>query len=252
MFGLKRRLKSAQERPERGRDIAVAGRRLPLKINENVRAKRMTLRIEPGGRALRMSVPVGLADTEIDNFLHRHHGWLTARLAKLPKSSTVTEGGSIDIRGVAHRIVRTGKPRGISQTGEIDGEPVLFVGGAPEHLGRRTADFLKKLARGELEEAVARHAEALGKTVAAVSMKDTKSRWGSCTAQGRLSFSWRIVMAPDHVIDYLAAHEVAHLEEMNHGPRFWSLCKRLCPRTDEAKSWLKRNGSALHSIDFKG
>ena len=99
---------------------------------------------------------------------------------------------------------------------------------------------------------MARHAGALGKTVTAISMKDTRSRWGSCTAQGRLSFSWRIVMAPDHVIDYLAAHEVAHLEEMNHGPRFWSLCRRLCPHTDEAKSWLKRNGSALHSIDFKG
>lgn len=252
MFGLKRRSKPARKRPARGRDIAVAGRRLPLTISENERAKRLTLRIEPGGKALRMSVPVGIADREIDSFLQRHHGWLAAKLAKMPKSSAVIEGGEISIRGIAHRIVRTGKPRGVTATGEIDGKPVLFVGGTREHLGRRTADFLKKLARTELEEAVARHAGALGRTVTAISMKDTRSRWGSCTAQGRLSFSWRIVMAPDHVIDYLAAHEVAHLEEMNHGPRFWSLCRRLCPHTDEAKSWLKRNGSALHSIDFKG
>ena len=83
-----------------------------------------------------------------------------------------------------------------------------------------------------------------------MTFKDTRSRWGSCTSDGRLAFSWRIVMAPPYVIDYLAAHEVAHLAEMNHGPRFWTACRRLCPRTDEAKAWLKRHGTMLHAIDF--
>ncbi|WP_419907135.1 M48 family metallopeptidase [Hoeflea sp.] len=250
MFGLKKRSGTSGKRPVRGRDIAVAGRRLPLTIREHERATRLTLRIEPGGRALKMSVPVGIADQEIDRFLHRHHGWLKSRLSKLPKASDIEEGGSIPIRGVAHRIARTGKARGITEIQEEDGEPVLWVGGAPEHLGRRIADFLKKQARADLEEAVARHAAAIGKTVAGISMKDTKSRWGSCSSRGNLSFSWRIVMAPEYVIDYLAAHEVAHLQEMNHGPRFWALCGRLCARTDEAKRWLKRHGSALHAIDF--
>jgi predicted metal-dependent hydrolase len=86
--------------------------------------------------------------------------------------------------------------------------------------------------------------------VASVSMKDTKSRWGSCSHDGNLSFSWRIVMAPEHVIDYLAAHEVAHLAEMNHSDRFWVICEDLCPRADEAKRWLKRNGAMLHVMDF--
>ncbi len=81
-------------------------------------------------------------------------------------------------------------------------------------------------------------------------MKDTRSRWGSCSYEGNLSFSWRIVMAPPLVIDYLAAHEVAHLKEMNHGPDFWALCRKLCPQMDEAKGWLKRHGSMLHAIDF--
>ncbi|MCP4315893.1 MAG: M48 family metallopeptidase [Hyphomicrobiales bacterium] len=250
MFGLKRRNRAPEQRTARGRDIAVAGRRMPLTIKENARATRLTLRIEPGGKALKMAVPVGISEQEIDRFLHRHHGWLTTKLSKLPKPSGVAEGGHVSIRGKPHRIERTGKPRGITRALEIDGEAVLMVGGAPEHLGRRIADFLKKQARGDLELAVARHTEALGKPAAGLRVKDTISRWGSCTSDGRLSFSWRIAMAPEFVLDYLAAHEVTHLAEMNHGPKFWAQCKRLCPGTDKAKAWLKRNGSSLHAVDF--
>jgi predicted metal-dependent hydrolase len=94
------------------------------------------------------------------------------------------------------------------------------------------------------------HAATLGKPVRSIAYKDTKSRWGSCTSEGNLSFSWRIAMAPDFVIDYLAAHEVAHLKEMNHGPDFWATCKALCPRTTEAKRWLKQNGSRLFAVAF--
>ena len=250
MFGLKRNKQAPVQTKTRGRDIAVGGRRMPLTIRENSRATRLTLRIEPGGRALRMSVPVGISEQEIDRFLHRHHGWLATRLSKLPKPSGLSDGGQVSIRGIPHRIVRTGKVRGVTETCEIDGEAVLMVGGAPEHLGRRISDYLKKLARSDLEEAVARHTETLGKPATGLRVKDTRSRWGSCTSDGKLSFSWRIAMAPEHVIDYLAAHEVAHLAEMNHGPKFWSLCKQLCPDTDRAKTWLKRNGSALHAVDF--
>ena len=147
---------------------------------------------------------------------------------------------------------KSGKPRGISKVESRGGEQVLLIGGAPEHLGRRLADFLKKQAREDLERAVSRHAGTLGTRASAIRVKDTRSRWGSCTSDGRLSFSWRIAMAPDFVLDYLAAHEVAHLQEMNHSPKFWALCKRLCPETERAKSWLKKNGSALHAVDFSG
>ncbi len=248
MFG--RKTRNVPSKP-RGRDIAVAGRRLPLTIREHPRASRMTLRIEPGGGALKLSVPTGMSDGEIDRFLQRHHGWLSTRLKSLPKPSSVEEGGTIPIRGVAHRIERTGKLRGVSETGTSNGEAVLYVGGAAEHLGRRVVDFLKKQARTDLEAAVARHTAELGRKATAIQVKDTKSRWGSCSSTGRLSFSWRIVMAPDHVLDYLAAHEVAHLQEMNHSPRFWALCRKLCPGTDKAKAWLKKNGSGLHAIDFR-
>jgi predicted metal-dependent hydrolase len=109
---------------------------------------------------------------------------------------------------------------------------------------------LKKEARADLERLSRMHASSIGATIRSISMKDTRSRWGSCSTEGNLSFSWRIVMAPPQVIDYLAAHEVAHLKEMNHGPHFWALCRKLCPQMEEAKAWLKRHGSQLHAIDF--
>src|SRR5690606_41093311 len=114
----------------------------------------------------------------------------------------------------------------------------------------RVLRYLKDQARQDLIDRVAHHAVTLGVKPERIQVKELRSRWGSCSVDGVLSFSWRVVMAPPFVLDYLAAHEVAHLDEMNHGDGFWSLCRRLCPRTYEAKAWLKRHGSQLHAIDF--
>ncbi|MDW9537907.1 DUF45 domain-containing protein [Sinorhizobium meliloti] len=232
------------------RDIEVAGKVLPLTIRQNARATRMTLRIEPGGRALKLTVPEGLPEREVSAFLIRHQGWLMTKLARFSGESELEDGGTILVRGVAHRIERTGRLRGLTEALVIDDEAVLRVGGAEEHLRRRIADYLKKEARSELERLVAIYAGRTGRRARSLSLKDTRSRWGSCSAEGDLSFSWRIAMAPPKVIAYLAAHEVAHLQEMNHGPRFWALCESLCPETKDAKHWLKRNGTMLHAIDF--
>ncbi|CCM69206.1 hypothetical protein BN406_03161 [Sinorhizobium meliloti Rm41] len=210
----------------------------------------MTLRIEPGGRALKLTVPEGLPEREVSAFLTRHQGWLMTKLARFSGESELEDGGTILVRGVAHRIERTGRLRGLTEALVIDDEAVLRVGGAEEHLRRRIADYLKKEARSELERLVAVYAGRTGRRARSLSLKDTRSRWGSCSAEGDLSFSWRIAMAPPKVIAYLAAHEVAHLQEMNHGPRFWALCESLCPETKDAKHWLKRNGTMLHAIDF--
>lgn len=223
---------------------------MPLTIRQHERATRITLRIEPGGKALKMTVPRGLAAREVNAFLDRHQGWLMTKLAKFSTDTSLGDGATITIRGVSHRIRHTGNLRGVTEAIEVDGKPVLSVSGLPEHTGRRIATFLKKEARADLDGLVVRHAAAIHAPFSSITMKDTRSRWGSCSSQGNLSFSWRIVMAPPMVIDYLAAHEVAHLKEMNHGPRFWALCKRLCPHMEEAKTWLKRHGSHLHAIDF--
>jgi len=132
----------------------------------------------------------------------------------------------------------------------IDGQPALVISGDTRHLPRRLADFLKREAKREIEPLVARHTAHVGRRAKSIRYKDTSSRWGSCTSDGVLSFSWRIMMAPPPVINYLVAHEVAHLKEMNHGPRFWNLCETLCPDTERCKAWLKRNGTALQAIRF--
>ncbi len=237
--------------PPRQRMLEVAGRTLPLRIVESERARRLILRIDPGGQALRVTVPPGVPAREVDRFVERHHGWLETRLAKVPARPTVRPGIKVPVRGVAHLIVHEPGRRGSVSVGEVEGAPALLVHGERSHLPRRVADFLKREAKADIERLVAKHTATVGRKAKAVRFRDTSSRWGSCTSDGNLSFSWRIMMAPPLIIDYLVAHEVAHLREMNHGPRFWKLCAQLCPRTDEAKAWLKRNGSALQAIQFE-
>ncbi|GAB1580291.1 M48 family metallopeptidase [Phyllobacterium phragmitis] len=232
------------------RAYEVAGRTLPLRVVENPRATRLTLRIEAGGKGLRVTIPPGLPAREVERFLSRHQGWIEARIAKLPDRPTVRPGIKIPIRGVPHLIVHESGRGTVKQAAGEDGTRMLIVYGDRLHLPRRVADFLKREARRDMEALVARHTASVGRRAKAVRYKDTKSRWGSCTSDGVLSFSWRIAMAPSPVINYLVAHEVAHLIEMNHGPKFWKLCNELCPDTDRCKAWLKRNGSALQAIDF--
>jgi len=158
------------------------------------------------------------------------------------------------VRGVAHLIIHEPAKRGsVEQASDEDG-PYLMVHGDRTSLGRRLQDYLKKQAKLDIEPMAMRLAARCGKRVKTIRFKDTKSRWGSCTSDGNLAFSWRIMMAPKPVIAYLVAHEVAHLTEMNHGPKFWKLAKELSIEAgcdlEKAKSWLKRNGQALHAIEF--
>jgi predicted metal-dependent hydrolase len=230
----------------------VAGRTLPLRIVENGRARQLTLRIDAGGRGLRVTIPPGLARGEVNRFLDRQQEWLEERLSKLPKRPLARPGIRIPLRGVAHAIVHEPGRRGTVTVGKKeDGTPALFVHGEREHLPRRLADFLKKQAKKDIEALVEKHAAAINKRAKSVRFRDTSSRWGSCTSDGKLSFSWRIMMAPKPVINYLVAHEVAHLKQMNHGPKFWKLCEELCPDTERCKDWLKRNGNALQAIQFE-
>lgn len=232
-------------------DHHVAGRTLPLRIVESARAKRLTLRIDADGRGLRMTVPTGLRRGEVELFLARHQAWLEERIARVPDRPQVRPGIKIPFRGVPHLIVHSPEAGGTVSAGTLDGAPALFVHGDRRHLPRRLADFLRREAKRQIEPLVARHAEAVGRKPKAVRYRDTSSRWGSCTSDGNLSFSWRIMMAPAPVIDYLVAHEVAHLREMNHGPDFWALCESLCPETRRSKAWLKKNGGALQAIVFE-
>jgi len=250
-LGFFRNFAKAKPAPVREREHAVAGRTLPLRIVENDRARRLTLRIDAGGRGLRITVPPGISAREVERFLHRHQGWLEQRLAKVPDRPQVGPGIKIPLRGVPHTIVHEPGRRGTVSAALGGDGPCLTVHGDRLHLPRRIADFLKREAKREIEALVEKHCAAVGRRAKAIRFRDTTSRWGSCTSDGTLSFSWRIMMAPPPVINYLVAHEVAHLKEMNHGPKFWKLCEELCPDTDRCKAWLKRNGGALQAIAFE-
>ncbi|MDW6024536.1 SprT family zinc-dependent metalloprotease [Mesorhizobium sp. BAC0120] len=229
----------------------VAGRSLPLKIVENQRARRLTLRIDSGGRGLRITIPPGLARREVERFLSNHQGWLEQRLAKVPLRPHVRPGIKLPVRGVPHLIVHHAGTRGTVEVSRDNSGPILIVHGDRQHLPRRLADFLKREAKREINRLVEKHTATVRRRAKSVRFKDTSSRWGSCTADGGLSFSWRIMMAPPEIINYLVAHEVAHLKEMNHGPKFWKLCTQLCPDTERCRDWLKRNGGALQAIVFE-
>jgi predicted metal-dependent hydrolase len=150
------------------------------------------------------------------------------------------------LRGVDHRIVHRPHARGVVWVEQGEDGPLICVAGERPHVPRRVADFLKREARRDIEAAVARHARAIGVAPKRIAVRDTTSRWGSCSSTGRLSFSWRLILAPRFVLDYLAAHEVAHMTHMNHSPKFWALVHRVYPDTDRAEAWLKAHGATLH------
>jgi predicted metal-dependent hydrolase len=158
----------------------------------------------------------------------------------------------VPLRGVDTRIVHRRGTRGTVwlETG-VSGEPLLCVAGSEPHIPRRVRDYLKREAKADLDTASKRAADALGVTIKRVSVRDQSSRWGSCSTTGVLSYSWRLILAPPFVLDYLAAHEVAHLVEMNHSRAFWKLVERICPHMTRAKTWLDAHGTALHRYGMR-
>ena len=178
------------------------------------------------------------------DFAQRHAAWIGARLARLPTPVAFAPGETTPLRGLDHVIVHRPDARGVVWT-EAEG-PYLCVAGDLAHAPRRVADFLKREARRDLTAAVARHAGALAVKPRRLSLRDTTSRWGSCSSTGALNFSWRLILAPPYVLDYLAAHEVAHMAHMNHSPLFWALARRLSPDVERAEAWLKAHGASLH------
>lgn len=228
-------------------DIAHDGAVLRIALKRVATARRYTLRVRAATRDVVLTMPRRGTLTAARDFAQRHAAWIGARLDRLPRPIPFAPGETIPFRGVDHVIAHRPGSRGTVWTERDDaGGALLCVAGAREHVGRRVADYLKREARRAFEIAVARHAATLEAKVRKISLRDTTSRWGSCTCDGSLSFSWRLIMAPAHVLDYLAAHECAHLIHLDHSPRFWSLTRRLSPDTDRAEAWLKAHGASLH------
>ncbi len=218
-----------------------------VRVRRHRQARRYTLRIHSATREVVLTMPPRGSLKQACEFAQKHGAWIAARLQRLPDAAPFAHGTVLPLRGVDHRIVHKRGARGTVwvETGDV-GERVLCVAGAEPHIPRRVRDFLKREAKGDLETASGRAADALGVTIKRVAIRDQSSRWGSCSTTGVLSYSWRLILAPPFVLDYLTAHEVAHLIEMNHSQTFWRLVERICPHVRRAKTWLEAHGTDLH------
>lgn len=217
-----------------------------VRLARNRQARRYTLRINSATREVMLTLPPrgNLRDARV--FAEKHGAWIASRLERMPEPVAFADGTQIPLRGEMHRIVNRRGMRGTVWVEIADGERLLCVAGDAPHVARRVHDFLKREARRELTAASERAAVALGVGLARIAIRDQVSRWGSCSATGVLSYSWRLILAPPFVLDYLACHEVAHLIEMNHSRGFWRLVERICPEFTRAKHWLDHHGANLH------
>ena len=217
-----------------------------VRLRRNRSARRYTLRIQAATREVLLTMPLRGSLADAKAFAQKNGGWIATRLGRLPAPAPFVDGSTVPLRGRPHRIVHRPGARGTVWAEDVDGESLLCVAGDAPYVQRRVADYLRREAKRDLDAASRRYARALGATVARVSVRDTSSRWGSCSATGALSFSWRLILAPPHVLDYLAAHEAAHLLELSHAPRFWRIVRGICPEMDRAKAWLDAHGADLH------
>ncbi len=219
-----------------------------VEVRRHSGARRLTLRVSRTSRAVIVTIPIQCDLDEAGTFLNRHIDWVRERLDSLPDPVPFRHGVAMPLRGEPHKVVFTGDLRSrivtvvpvAGQRGEIR------VPGALDTAPRRLRDWLFAQARQDLDDRVAYHSRLMKLRASKIAIRDQTSRWGSCSTTRVLSFSWRLVLAPPHILDYVAAHEVAHLAEMNHGPRFWALVKRALPDYEAAKSWLQIYGLDLH------
>jgi predicted metal-dependent hydrolase len=231
-------------------DVSHAGETYRINVWRLASARRFTLRVRTATQDVVLTMPARGSLNEAKCFAARHAAWIGAKLRGVPVKIPFAAGEAVPLRGILHRITHCAARRGKvwieSSTANMAGMPLLCVGGEATFLARRVRDYLVKEARKDIQAAVRSHTNKLKTSACKVSLRDTVSRWGSCSSSGALSFSWRLILAPHFVLDYLAAHETAHLLHMNHSQAFWTVVASLTPDTERAESWLKAHGSGLY------
>jgi predicted metal-dependent hydrolase len=251
----------------------------PLELRRSRRATRFSLKVSYTERVAILTLPYHVSTEEARSFLNRHLDWLKRQIDRLPKPIPFAHGSIIPLRGQSHKIQFVGpvrnqgvvwveqaatgfqmsQPFAVSATpcnkyapafqtisNDTRALPRICVSGEERHAPRRLADWLRNEAKADLVKRVEYHGGVLGCVPKRLSVRDQSTRWGSCSTSGTLCFSWRLIFAPSFVLDYVAAHEVAHLREMNHSQRFWRLVRQTVPEMQKARNWLKQNGAELH------
>ncbi len=225
--------------------IIVDGRTASLRWRRSARARRIGLRIDPVAGDIVITLPPRGSRRTGLSLLREHEAWIAAKLDALPMALRIEDGGIIPVFGRPHQIAHL--PGGRGGGAWIEGQ-IIHVAGGSEFLARRVRDALRLLARDHFSRLALEKARSAGLKPSAIRVRDTSSRWGSCAPDGALMFSWRLIMAPDFVQDYVVAHEVAHLRHMNHGQQFWALVMALTPHRTKASDWLNQHGQGLLRI----
>ena len=235
-------------------EIVIDGRAVPVLIRLNPRARKLIVQLNQKGDIVvvspsRRSIPKAM------QFANEHKAWLSQQLSQLATAIPFADGAVIPIQDEDHRITHVADGRrGVWReaakplTAHL---PQLCVSGESVFVHRRVTDWLRKRAKSELSACCLHYSNTLSLDPARISVRDSKTRWGSCSSTGTLSFSWRLIFAPHYVLDYVAAHETAHRKYMSHGKRFWQLVDKLTPRRHEAEHWLNEKGNDLHRIGLQ-
>ena len=245
MAGLLRKFVNAwSEVPVEPVSILVDNQPVIVSFRRNSKAKRIILRLTRESTGVVVTLPKNVNSARALAFVEKSVPWISKHLKQRSPRTVLGHGSIVPLRGIAHEVRAGAARRGLIT---VDSEAChIIVPGDPRHLSRRLQDWLKAEAKADLTAASVRYGKAMEVSFRRVSIRDQKSRWGSCSASGDLSYNWRLILAPGHILDYVAAHEVAHRQHMNHGPKFWRLVLKHCPHASTAKHWFKSNGAELH------
>src|SRR5512142_2730738 len=220
--------------------LKIDGRAVELSVRLNPRARRLIVKVHPTNGEVMVIAPSKRALDRAVEFARSQADWIARQLAQVPSRVVLMPGARIPFRGTEHVVHR-------SEEGPVLVEDEkIWVSGRLEHAPRRLLDFLKKQAKRELEARAGEYAARLGVKPSRITVRDTASRWGSCSSTRSLSFSWRLILAPPFVLNYVVAHEVAHLRQMNHGAEFWKIVRELVSDVRRPQAWLRLHGAALH------
>ena len=222
--------------------LKIDGRMLEVRVRLNPRARRMIVKVNPATGEVSVTAPSRRGLAHALDFARGEKEWIAGQLAKAPGPVLMAPGAVIPFRGTLHEI-REHPARGPAPVWLE--ENIIWVSGDAAHAPRRVLDFLKSEGRKAFEVRALEHAKKLGVKPSRITVRDTASRWGSCSSARSLSFSWRLILAPDFVLDYVVAHEIAHLREMNHSPRFWQTVESIFPEFREARQTLKSHPPEL-------
>lgn len=217
---------------------------ISVQIRHSARARRLSLRISSLDGKVTLSGPPYVRESDYMAFIRDKEDWIIKNLVVMPEKTLVAAGAVLVYRGSPVTVAMASQ-RGVRIAGDA-----IYVARTSRSIGASIKGFLKSQARGALAHASDRYAAQLGVGYSALVLRDTRSRWGSCSSQGQLMYSWRLIMAPPDILDYVAAHEVAHLIEMNHSRAFWNVVARLYPDYEKGREWLRSHGPMLHRYDF--